>query len=268
MAAPKPGVGPGILNPRTGYRAFDVARFEPHPDLTGFVAHFWTVSWHLAPGISHTQETLPDAAVHVAFETGASEVVGVMRGRFTRRLAGAGRVFAIKFLPGGFYPFVGRPMTDFAERRLAVSDCFDVDVRAFETRLFGYANDLDMARECERFLLERLPPPDPNVAVLRRLFDAIRNEPTLQTTADLARQSGISSRSLQRLFRRYVGLNPKWVIMRTRLFEATTRLASQPAMPLAELAADLGYTDQAHFNRDFRAVVGVTPAAYARTNRI
>jgi len=32
----------------------------------------------------------------------------------------------------------------------------------------------------------------------------------------------------------------------------------------ADLALELGYSDQAHFVRDFKAIVGVTPAVYAR----
>lgn len=32
----------------------------------------------------------------------------------------------------------------------------------------------------------------------------------------------------------------------------------------AELAAELGYADQAHLTRDFTAAVGMPPAAYAR----
>ena len=63
-------------------------------------------------------------------------------------------------------------------------------------------------------------------------------------------------------FARLVDVSPKWVIERYRLHEAAALLA-QPAPPtLAEIAARLGYFDQAHFARAFKAVVGAAPSAY------
>jgi AraC-like DNA-binding protein len=50
------------------------------------------------------------------------------------------------------------------------------------------------------------------------------------------------------------------VIRRYRMHEAAAQLRSKTPPPLAELAASLGYADQAHFTRDFKSVVGRTPA--------
>jgi AraC-like DNA-binding protein len=77
----------------------------------------------------------------------------------------------------------------------------------------------------------------------------------------------LNKRTLQRLFARYVGVSPKWVIQRYRLHEAAERLAAGELIHQAELALDLGYSDQAHFVRDFKSIVGVSPAAYARAAR-
>ena len=77
--------------------------------------------------------------------------------------------------------------------------------------------------------------------------------------------TGVGKRTLQRLFSEYAGVTPKWIIQRYRLHEAAERLATEEGVSLAELALDLGYYDQAHFVRDFRAVVGRPPAAYARS---
>ena len=54
------------------------------------------------------------------------------------------------------------------------------------------------------------------------------------------------------------------MIQRYRLFEAAERLTSGEADG-AMLAQELGYFDQAHFIRDFKAMVGKPPQAYART---
>jgi AraC-like DNA-binding protein len=59
-----------------------------------------------------------------------------------------------------------------------------------------------------------------------------------------------------------VGVSPKWIIRRYRLHEAADRLANGGAADLAELAAALGYYDQAHLTRDFTALVGKSPAEY------
>ena len=61
-----------------------------------------------------------------------------------------------------------------------------------------------------------------------------------------------------------MGVSPKWLIQRYRLLEATERLAEGTVVDWADLALDLGYADQAHFIRDFRSMVGRTPAEYGR----
>jgi transcriptional regulator GlxA family with amidase domain len=71
-----------------------------------------------------------------------------------------------------------------------------------------------------------------------------------------------STRSLQRLFAGYVGLSPKAVLARYRLQDAAASIDAGAVTDLAGLATELGWFDQAHFSRDFRSVVGVTPSAY------
>jgi AraC-like DNA-binding protein len=91
----------------------------------------------------------------------------------------------------------------------------------------------------------------------------MREGPAELRVADVAARHGVSVRTLQRLFRRHVGVSPKWVLQRYRLHEAAERMAAGEATDLASLAQDLGYFDQAHFGNDFRRYVGVPPSAYA-----
>jgi transcriptional regulator GlxA family with amidase domain len=83
----------------------------------------------------------------------------------------------------------------------------------------------------------------------------------------VASLGGLSVRSLQRLFAAYVGVSPKAVLARYRLQDAAAAIDAGEVDDLADLAASLGWFDQAHFSRDFRAVVGVTPSSYLQRAR-
>ena len=52
------------------------------------------------------------------------------------------------------------------------------------------------------------------------------------------------------------------MIRRRRIQEASERLRINPGSDIATVAADFGYSDQAHFANDFRTVLGLTPGAY------
>jgi transcriptional regulator GlxA family with amidase domain len=115
----------------------------------------------------------------------------------------------------------------------------------------------------EQFLRARMPPYDPQVEAVGAIMRTILSAPELTRVEQLVERTGVSARSLQRLFREYVGVTPKWVLQRVRLHEAAERIADDPAADAAMLALDLGYFDQAHFIKDFKAVVGRSPAEYA-----
>ena len=96
-----------------------------------------------------------------------------------------------------------------------------------------------------------------------RIADRIATDSTLLTVEQVARVCGLSGRTLQRLFRTYVGVSPKWMIRRCRIQEAAARLEDGDVRSWADLALALGYADQSHFINDFRRLVGRPPASYA-----
>jgi AraC-like DNA-binding protein len=108
-----------------------------------------------------------------------------------------------------------------------------------------------------------LPEPDPAAEQAATLVARITDDPALRRVDQLSAASGISVRSLQRLFADYVGVGPKWVMRRARLHEAAAQADSGELIDWAALAADLGYADQAHLTREFTATIGVPPTRYA-----
>jgi transcriptional regulator GlxA family with amidase domain len=99
--------------------------------------------------------------------------------------------------------------------------------------------------------------------VLAAIVRTMLEDPAVVRVDELAERHAMSPRTLQRLFRRYVGVGPKWVIQRARLHDAVDRIDTRRVTDLATLALELGWFDQAHFTRDFTALVGQSPAAYA-----
>ncbi|MYS81637.1 helix-turn-helix domain-containing protein [Embleya scabrispora] len=76
---------------------------------------------------------------------------------------------------------------------------------------------------------------------------------------DLAAVTGRGTRRLQVLFREQIGLPPQSV-SRILRFQRALTLPSDSCRSLADRAAACGYHDQAHMNRDFRDLAGLTPA--------
>jgi AraC-like DNA-binding protein len=113
----------------------------------------------------------------------------------------------------------------------------------------------------ERFLIGRAaegPAPTPAVAWAdRRLRETGGN---VQVGA-LAAELGCSRRYLTSRFSAEVGLGPKAVARQVRFAGVRERLERAPRR-LAEIAASAGYCDQAHLNRDFRELAGVTPTDF------
>jgi AraC-like DNA-binding protein len=86
----------------------------------------------------------------------------------------------------------------------------------------------------------------------------------LLTVTQVAQTVGVSPRSLQRLFRTYVGVSPKWLIRRYRLQEAAARAEAGETQNWSALALSLGYFDQAHFVNDFKRMIGLPPGEYMK----
>ncbi len=257
----------GVLKPPDTGGVFRHARYQPPPDLSFFLEHFWVVAWDLRGQAPVTREVLNHPCIHLLFETGRpGQVAGLERGRFTRTLAGEGQVFGVKFRPGGFRPFLDFSVSRLTGKIVPLNKIFGNPGAALAAQIQALDPGNDEARmlAAEAFLRARLPERDENVLRLTHLVELIMSDPSITRVSDLAAVSGLGVRTLQRLFGDYVGLAPKWMIQRYRLHEALERVSADRKVDWAHLALDLGYFDQAHFIKDFKALVGRTPAEYAR----
>ncbi len=234
----------------------------PAPDaVAGLVRWFWIPEWDLPPGIMTRHELLPFPACNLVVEPACVGLSGPATRRAHRDLTGSGWAVGALLRPAAVPHLAPDPQA--LRDRYQPLDLPDLH-HGVAAAMTG-DGEHRRAAAVEAFaawLAATLPPPDADGLLANALAELVDGDPTVLQVQDAAARLNVSARTLQRLARRHVGLSPAAMIRRRRLQEAAERLRTVPDADLAELAAELGYADQAHLSRDFRAVLGFTPSSY------
>jgi len=247
---------------------FEHRRIAPPAELADRIEHFWYVRWKRPPDSAHTVRTLPHPCVHWTFESQGARLSGVHRSCWSRALEPQGEVFGIKFLPAGFCAQWPQPMHRLVDQVLDAEAQAPLEfAKAVRASVFSAALPdagdarieaaLQVLRDC---LLPALAAVDPLAAEVNAAVFAAAEDRELLRAERWAARLGLSLRSWQRVLRETVGVSPKWILSRYRLQDALHRLQGGEAEDLAELAADYGYADAAHFSRDYRRMLGLAPS--------
>jgi AraC-like DNA-binding protein len=157
------------------------------------------------------------------------------------------------------------------DTRIAVSPETDLAHRALLARAGAGATPDELAERAhvlvgsvldlgDQLLTLRGPPGS------QRAVDQVRvllAEDSAITLADLSRHTGLSAYYLSRAFRRTAGCTITAYRIRLRLRAALDQLATGET-DLATVAAETGFSDQAHLTRMLRREAGATPGAVRR----
>ena len=177
---------------------------------------------------------------------------------------GAGRVWGIGLLPLGWARLVDGAARDHADRfGDGQSEPAFADLAPLADLIF--ADEPDPAGEARRIdahllgLLERRPPAAEESRI--RAAHAALLDLDIASVGELAERLGISSRSLERLSARAFGFAPKLLLRRQRFLRSLAQFMLDPSLSWIR-TLDWHYVDQAHFVRDFKRFMGMSPSAY------
>lgn len=251
----------GILRPADAPAHFRLRRRAPAPDLAPWVERLWAVEWDLR-GRAPYEQLLNFPSVNLAVQEDVDGVFGIRLQRDGRTLRGTGWAAGVKFRPGAFRAFWPHPAHELTDRALPLAAAFGEAGEALAAGVRAVAPS-QRSIVIERFLRPRRPARDPQLDLIAAVIGTMLDAPGLTRVEAVAERHAVSARTLQRVFREYVGVSPKWVLRRYRLQAAAERIADAPHEDWAAVAVELGYFDQSHFIGDFKAVVGATPAEYA-----
>ncbi|MCP2031105.1 AraC-like DNA-binding protein [Okibacterium sp. HSC-33S16] len=252
--------GRGILYPT---RLPTFTRSPAPDDLSALIRWFWIPQWRLAPGRSSRQEVLPFPASNLVVESAGVALSGPTTGASHRDLQGSGWAVGALLRPAAVAVLCADPSSVANEEVPFVAPDLHQAVSA------GMTSDetADLGGAIEAFAdwsRAHLNPADEHGLLANAMEDLIATDPSIVRVEQVAHELSLSTRGVQRLAQRYVGVPPLAMIRRYRLQEAAKRLREDPSLTIAQVAADLGYADHAHLTSDFRRVLGFTPTSYRR----
>jgi AraC-like DNA-binding protein len=257
-------------------------RRAPRPALRPFVEVLWVTdeTAESALGATRREHVLPTGRVHLVFRlfdnplrlfdndrdssgrlVGEAVVGGARDSFYIREVSKPLCSVGVQLRPGAAQTLFGVPATELAGRHTRLEDVWGWRVASMRDRLADLRlldERLDMF---EAMLASRLPRVRGIHPAVAQALELVGQRGSFVPVHEVVKQSGYSHRTFISLFHRAVGLTPK-LYCRVLRFQRALRGVSLGTTSWLDIALAAGYSDQSHFNREFREFAGVTPTEY------
>lgn len=257
--------------------SFELARREPSPRMADLIAGMSGYR-ETAHGRFHQRETAslilpliislgtpflvalgrdPEAA-----DRQSSFAAGLYAGPVHIQSDGAAECVQVDFTPLGAYRFFGGAVVELAARMIDIDDVLGAEGRQLRERLAATGCWRGRFDLLENFIASRAKHnPSPEIAFAYGQLALAGGNARVSALAD---GIGWSRKHLVSRFRREIGLGPKSLARMMRFHKACRQARGGRSGGWAMIAAESGYADQAHLAREFAALAGEPPTAWAR----
>jgi AraC-like DNA-binding protein len=251
--------------------------FEPPEELRDAIKCFWYNRRDFGKEQS-SFEVLPDGYAEIVFHFGSAcsisydaglrrlsspFLMGLLNQPVLLNTTGRFEIIGIRCFPWTVFDLLGLPSgkdgAHIVEHPIA-------QLQSTLDKLI-YANRIDEAlAEVKRYFLNARS----GIAADAMLFKAgaaMRAANGTMPVSQVAAAAHATIRTLERKFKQSSGYSVKDVSGLMRFEQVRNRLWLYPDSNIADLAHELGYTDQSHLSREFKRYCGTTPAAFARKTK-
>ncbi|MGW2378717.1 helix-turn-helix domain-containing protein [Streptomyces sp. NPDC001658] len=180
---------------------------------------------------------------------------------------GGQEAIRVEFTPLGAYRLFGMPMSELTNLAVEIRDVLGPEAGVLVERLAStrdWAVRFDLLDAALLARLDQGPEPTPEVCHAWHLLSGSAGTVPI---ARIAAEVGWSQGYLIRRFTQQTGLTPK-ASARVLRFRRAVAMLNRGTGSLTEISAACGFYDQAHLNRDFRAIAGTTPGRMMAARRV
>lgn len=254
-----------------------LTRLPADESVAPWVENHWALRWDLPAGHHYVSQVLPHPTCSLTIELGSDPrpqlprgstlvVTGVTTTRFDVDVRGWGRVVGVRFRPGGLAALTAISASRWTDRVVDASDVLPASLCASLRDPDLTESPSQWTAVAESALRSLNREPDERHQELLSVVSDMLDDRSLVSVSQVCDRHGYSARTLQRLFVHYIGVGPKWVLARYRMHDLVAALDAGYEGTLTDLAQSFGWYDHAHFTRTFKALVGVPPSDYRRTD--
>jgi AraC-like DNA-binding protein len=249
-------------------------RISPAPGLEKIIACYWIIEDD--DPTPQLQKIIPDGFCEIIFHYGdpyciqlkrdweiqsLSLLAGQIRQYFFLENTGISGVIGIKLQPAALTHLFNLDMHLFTDRVVPLPEALENRLQALEALLQATRDHEAVIRLLDEYFTSLLSTAGYTPNAADDAVQLIFSHKGMIPVKDITAQLGISERQLERLFKKYIGLSPKFYARIIR-FSTIFQLIRENAPEWVGLAYEAGFYDQSHFIRNFKAFTGEDPSQY------
>lgn len=250
---------------------------DPSGALRPFVKLLWASDEPENPAPANQERMIPTGSMHVVYrlsdhpirifestiddrgqDLGFGVVAGLRSRYYIKDICRPLRTVGAVLRPGLAGSLFGVTAQDVAERHIPIQDLWGQNSVDLLERLHRAVTLQQQLNVFESHLASKIPP---NNSVHPAVAYALKVIPVRGNISKIVKETGYSHKHFIELFRTAVGQSPGLYFRIIRFQQALKRLIV-PSASLIDIALQAAYSDQAHFNREFRDIAGITPGEY------
>lgn len=171
-------------------------------------------------------------------------------------------MIGVNLKPTALYKITGMDACRFTDKGIPAQHIWHQQIIQLQQQLQQEANDAACITLLNNFFLSLIKNKNITINNFDQLIDIIIQKQGNITENEIFKMLPVSERTLQRYFKKQLGVSLKTYIRILRNLNLFKKITQNPDIPFLDIIYSLGYFDYSHFIKDFKKMTGHTPKQY------